>query len=271
MADDEYEIAIVRHGTTPTTRSEVFLNHRLYGEEDAPAPTDYYLWIVRNQARTVLVDTGFSADAARRRGKQVLVSPPTAYERLGVDASAELTVVVSHCHYDHLGNLDLFPAASVVVSAAELDFWTSDIARRFLISFYAEADDLAALRRAHDEGRVQTFSGTRRLAPGIEVIEVGGHTPGQAMVQVATSEGPVLLASDAVHFRRELDDDMPFTAVTDLPGLYRGLDTVRALRDQGARVVTGHDPAELDGLRRADGDLAEHVGFIGGPLDAGRP
>ena len=269
MAADEYEITIVRHGTMPTTRSEVFLNHRHYGEADGPAPTDYYLWIVRNEERTILVDTGFSAQAAARRGRQVLLPPSEAYRELGVDTTAEHTVVVSHAHYDHIGNLDLFPSASVVVSATELAFWDTDISGRFLISFHVEAEDLEALRRARAEGRVRTFTGTEELAPGVELIEVGGHTPGQSMVRVATSEGPVLLASDAVHFRRELDEDMPFASVTDLPGLYRGLDLVRQMRDEGVRVVTGHDPQELDGCRRPQGPLAEHAGIIGRPAGGG--
>ncbi|GAA4415253.1 N-acyl homoserine lactonase family protein [Georgenia halophila] len=263
MTDGTYEIAVVRHGTAPTTRRDVYLNHHLYGEDDGPSPTDYYLWVVWNEHRTVVVDTGFSEAAAAKRGKQILVAPAEAYTRLGVDTAAPHTLVVTHCHYDHLGNLDLFPAATIVMSQAERDFWFSPVAERFLIGFYAESADLATLRCADSEGRVRTFHGHTEVAPGIDLFEVGGHTPGQAMVLVSTADGPVLLASDAVHFRRELDEDMPFTAVTDLPGLYRGLDLVRAYRDEGTRVVTGHDPAELDGLRRMDGPLGEHIGFLG--------
>lgn len=261
--DATYEVAVVRHGTAPTTRREVYLNHHLYGEDDGPAPTDYYLWVVRNDERVVLVDTGFSADAAARRGKTVHLPPASAYEALGVDTSAPHTLVVTHCHYDHIGNLDLFPASSIVMSWREREFWDSPAAGRYLIGYYTEEADLAALRRADVEGRVRTFADRTDVAPGIEVVEVGGHTPGQLVLVVQTAQGRVLLASDAVHFRRELDDDMPFAAVTDLPGLYHGLEVVRRYRDDGVRVVTGHDPDELDGLRRLDGPLGRHIGFLG--------
>lgn len=265
MAEDEYEILVVRHGAAPTKRSDVYLNHKLYGEEDGPAPTHYYFWIIRNASRTVLVDTGFSARAAAERHKEVLLAPDRAYELLGVDTAAPHTLIVTHCHYDHLGNINLFPSSQILISAAELQFWKSEVARKHLIAYYAEDEELAALRRAEEEGRVNTFSGTTEVAPGIEIIEVGGHTPGQSMVRVATTEGPVLLASDAVHFHRELDDDMPFTAVTNLPDLYRGLETVRQMLKEGqvTRVLTGHDPHELDGLRRLEGPLGENVAVIG--------
>src|SRR5699024_3772482 len=124
----------------------------------------------------------------------------------------------------------------VVLSAAEQDFWNSELSKRFLIGYYVESEDLAALQRAHEEGRVSTFSGTTEVAPGIELIEVGGHTPGQCMVKVSTRDGPVLLTSDAVHFRRELVEDMPFVAVTDLPALYQGLELVRRMRESGEVV-----------------------------------
>ncbi|MFC7404604.1 N-acyl homoserine lactonase family protein [Georgenia alba] len=262
MADGTYEIAVVRHGTAPTTRREVYLNHHLYGEDDGPNPTDYYLWVIRNEARTVLVDTGFSAAAAARRGKQVLVPPAAAYEALGVDLAAPHQLIVTHCHYDHIGNVDLLPSAQIVISRTERDFWFSPMAQKLLIGYFAEEDELAALRRAEDEGRMRAFVGHAEVAPGIDLLEVGGHTPGQSVVLVETPAGRVLLASDAVHFRREMDEDMPFAAVTDLPGLYKGLDLARDYREDGVRVITGHDPAELDELRRLDGPFAEHIGLI---------
>jgi glyoxylase-like metal-dependent hydrolase (beta-lactamase superfamily II) len=70
------------------------------------------------------------------------------------------------------------------------------------------------------------------------------------MVTVPTSEGVVLLTSDAVHFAEELARDMPFVSITDLPATYLALQTVRELAAAGVvdRVISGHDPGELDDL-----------------------
>jgi glyoxylase-like metal-dependent hydrolase (beta-lactamase superfamily II) len=85
----------------------------------------------------------------------------------------------------------------------------------------------------------------RPSPPGIRVEHVGGHTPGQVIVHVTARDGPVVLTSDAVHLYEELDRDRPYAIVSDVPAMYRGYDRVRALQDEGARIVAGHDPAVM--------------------------
>ena len=41
-ADSEYQVTIVKYGTCPTARSEVYLNFSLYGEKDGPMDMDYF-------------------------------------------------------------------------------------------------------------------------------------------------------------------------------------------------------------------------------------
>jgi len=263
--DYVYEVIVVRHGTRSARRSEVFLNYAQYAEPDAPITVDYYFWVLRSATRTVLVDTGFARGPAEARGRTVLVEPGEAYRRIGVDSGQPYPVVVTHAHYDHIGNLDLFPRSPVVISGAEIDFWTSPMADKALIAHFAEPEEVATLVRIEEEGRLRRFSGSVEVAPGVVATEVGGHTPGQCMVTVPTSDGVVLLTSDAVHFTEELERDMPFIAVTDLPGMYRGLQSVRDRVAAGAvdHVLTGHDAGVLDRLESYSPELAGVAGVIG--------
>lgn len=265
VSEELYEVIVVRHGTREGRRSEVFANYAQYGEPDGPFVVDYYLWVLRSRSTTVLVDTGFARGPAETRGRTVLVDPVDAYALLGVDTSSELAVVVTHAHYDHIGNLRLFPHAEVVISRAELDFWSTPVAKKPLIGHFTEREEVAELVRAEREGRVRTFSGSTEVAHGVVVTEVGGHTPGQCMVTVPTSAGTVLLTSDAVHFAEELDRDMPFVAVTDLPAMYAGLQTVRDLVSSGSvdHVLTGHTAGVLDDLEPWNEELAGVAGVLG--------
>ena len=269
---EQYEVVIVQYGTREGHRAEVYLNYGVYGQPDGPIGMDYFVWVLRGRHRTILVDTGFSPAGGANRNRTFVRSLPEIYAALGIDTAAEQTIVVTHAHYDHIGNLDLFPKARIVMSEAEYDFWASGMRERAQFAWSTEVEELDGLAAARAEGRVELFSGARELAPGVELIEVGGHTPGQLIVRVATSEGHALVASDALHYYEEYEADMPFAYVADLPAMYAGFDRIRELVESGdvVHLVSGHDPDTLDRFRRVEeGPLAGIAATIGAAPGAG--
>lgn len=265
---DEYEVLIVRYGTRQTHRSDVYLNYAIYGEPDAPIGMDYFFWVIRNRHRTVVVDTGFSVQAGWRRGRTLIVDPAEALALLGIDRDAGPTVVVTHAHYDHIGNLALFPHSPIVMTRRELDFWGGRVAQRAQFSHSVEEVELGQLDAANKAGRIHAFAGTAVVAPGIEALEIGGHTPGQCIVVVRTPAGSVLLASDAIHYYEELERDMPFSLAANLVDMYIGFDRIRGLVADGAvkHVVSGHDPdtvSRFELLPDCPPQLSGHVAVVG--------
>jgi glyoxylase-like metal-dependent hydrolase (beta-lactamase superfamily II) len=260
-----YTVTILKHGSRSTVKSDVFLNYPIYGEDDAPIDMDYFAWIIRNEERTVLVDTGFSRKGGESRNRTFLLDLPRAYESLGIEPSESPDVVVTHAHYDHTGNLDHFPTSRIILSRSEFEFWNGPGSRHTQFQHSVEDDDLAELRRAADEGRVVLFDDTLEIAPGIELIRVGGHTPGQSVVKVDTSEGVVLLASDAIHFYEEYERDMPFTFVADLVAMYDAFEYIKRLEQSGevTHVVSGHDATTLSRFTPMAGEFAGLAATIG--------
>lgn len=245
--NDTYEVIAVRYATRETVASEVYLNHHVYREPDRPLRMDYFFWVLRNDDRTIVVDTGFTPPVGDRRGRTTTCPVPQSLRRLGIDPAGVGQLVITHAHYDHTGNLGLFTGAEVVISAAELDFWTGPYARRVQFGHSAEPPDIAELVAIEKQGRVTRFSGRHDLAPGIELLEVGGHTPGQAIALVRTATGTVVLASDAVHYYEELEQDRPFLVVADLRAMYEGFDRVSELAAaEGAVLLPGHDPEVME-------------------------
>jgi glyoxylase-like metal-dependent hydrolase (beta-lactamase superfamily II) len=173
--------------------------------------------------------------------------------------------VVTHAHYDHIGNLGLFPASPLIVAAAEYAFWTGPYADRTLVHHSVEDDEIAALRRAARQGRLRTFEDDLELAPGVRVIRLGGHTPGQSVVTVDTTAGVVLLASDSVHYYEEFERSMPFTQVTSLVDMYAGFERIRAMLATGEvdHLVCGHDPGTLARFTPVTGPLTGLAATIG--------
>jgi glyoxylase-like metal-dependent hydrolase (beta-lactamase superfamily II) len=245
-ADSQYEVLAIRYGTRQTTAAEVFLDYHSYGAPDRALRMDYFFWVARNPSRVVMIDAGFSAVGGAARGRTMLADTAESLRCAGVDPAAVGQVIVTHAHYDHVGGLPAVRHAEVVITAGEYEFWTSPMAARELFAQFIDDVAIACLRELRGSGRLTTVRGSYRVAPGIELLEVGGHTPGQAIVLIETAAGRVLLASDAVHYYEEIERDRPFSVVADVPAMYAAFDTIREIaRDRRTSVVAGHDPAVL--------------------------
>lgn len=238
------EVLAVKFGHRVTTRAQTYHNFHFYGEPDAEMDIEYFFWVVRDASGVYLVDTGFSPAVGARRRRACHATPAELLPVLGIAPDDVTAVVVSHGHWDHTGNLGQFPRAQLVMAEAEYAFWTSPLAARTQFAEHREAQEIEALRRARAQDRLTLFSGQYTLAPGLELTEVGGHTPGELIALVAAGGGTTVLASDALHFYEEVERDRPFAILADLPGMYRAYDTLAQLAAQpGTHLVAGHDPA----------------------------
>ncbi len=246
MAGPVYEVLALRYGTCLTTRAHCFLSYERYGEPDAPVRMDFFLWVLRGPERTIVVDTGFDPLVAARRRRACLLAPAQALALAGVDPAEVEHVVLTHLHYDHAGNLDAFPRASFHVHGRELDFWRGPYAGRQQFAALVEPAELAAVWSAASAGRIRRIDGDGEIARGVLALWTGGHTPGQLIVAVRGRRSIVVLASDALHFYEELDQDRPFAVLSDLQEMYAGYDLLRELAGRGAAIVPGHDPTVLE-------------------------
>lgn len=253
-----YEVAAIRYGTRETSKRECYYRWDSYGEPDAPLVMDYFFWVLRTGGEAIVVDTGYHPDVGERRGRTLVCDPVDALRRLGVDPDAVPTVILTHLHYDHSGNLDAFPNAELVVHRRELDFWSGPDAQRAQFAAVIEPDEIARVVAAEREGRLRILDGDGEVAPGISSICVGGHSPGQIVLTIDGDRGPVVLASDAAHYYEELELDRPFEILVDLPAMYAGYETVRRLvaERSGAALVVGHDPEVMNRFPAVDGDAA---------------
>lgn len=256
-------VLVVRYGTLKSNRAHIFLNYHLYDEPDARQDLDYFFWIIDDPVGIVLVDTGFSRGVGNTRGRQMLIDPVQVVEELGRRPEDVFSIIVTHAHYDHIGNLRHFPNATLYVTAAEYNFWASPTAEHVQFAKLSETSEIEELQRAAQDGRLTTFDREMMVTENVRVELVGGHTPGQSIVTVATRDGDVLIASDAVHLLEELDRDMPFIAAANLPAMYAAFRLIKTRVAGGAILLSGHDPSTLSLFPPLEGPLGRFISVAG--------
>jgi glyoxylase-like metal-dependent hydrolase (beta-lactamase superfamily II) len=235
-----HEILAVRYGTVHSTKSDLFLRYGSYREPDAPQDMDFFFYVLRRDGEVTLIDTGFAPADAPPRGRECLIAPEDALATMGIERESVARVIVTHCHWDHIGNLDLFTNADLYVPERELEFWSAPVARNVQFWAHTEEHAIAQVERARLQKRVSATGADEEIVPGIRVISVGGHSPGQQIVVV---DGTVILASDAAHLYEELELERPFGVVVDLREMVEAYALIKELAAApGAVVVPGHDP-----------------------------
>lgn len=255
------------HNADPAVRATWMANMFL--------PADAFDWplnavVVRSRKQTILLDAGLGLDPdlhLPRAGQFV--------QRLAaadIDLSAVTDIVLTHLHMDHIGGLlvegvkeKLRPDLKIHAAAAEISFWANPdfsltaMPEGFPAALRATAKHFLELYR----DQIQTFDEQYEVAPGVTVRRTGGHTPGHAVIRVASGDEALTFAGDAV-----------FTVGFDQPDWYNGfehdpeeaarvrVDLLRQLADTRELLVATHLPFPSLGRVAIAGDAFRWVPVI---------
>jgi glyoxylase-like metal-dependent hydrolase (beta-lactamase superfamily II) len=264
---DTYEIYAIQYGHHDRKARENFLGADPH--DDTDMPLDYYVWAIVGNGHTFVLDTGFAHDMANKRGRQLVRPVADGLRAIGIDPARVRDVIVSHMHYDHAGNIPLFPAARFHIQDAEMEFATGRAMCDPAIGGIFEPDHVCHMVRNVFDGRVQFHDGETELAPGVTLHHVGGHTKGLQVVRVKTARGYVVLASDAAHLYANLESNRPFPIVFDIDDYLEGFATIRKLASSEAHIVPGHDPLVLARYPLAKDGIAGIVRLDAEPRSTG--
>lgn len=148
-------------------------------------------------------------------------------------APADISVVfLTHLHFDHAHNIDLFARAKVLVSRAEWDYAKrpddGDLFMPWGIHAQLEQHDL------------DLIEGEGEVAHGITYFPAPGHTPGSFAIGLETDRlGTVVIAGDAIKYAKEAINAACDMAFGGAAAGTRSIERILAMAD---RIVPGHFP-----------------------------
>jgi N-acyl homoserine lactone hydrolase len=175
---------------------------------------------------------------------------PAQLAKIGLKTDDIKYVVLGHMHLDHGGNISQFPNATLVVQNDELKAaWWPDVG----YSLYYIPGDFEVTKKMNVirlEGDLDMFGdGSFRL------FKAPGHTPGsQFAVLRLKNTGPVILTSDTVYLKENLDKNLipPIPGTWSPQGMYEGYQRIRLIRDsEGAQLFMAHDPELFKAAKHA--------------------
>jgi glyoxylase-like metal-dependent hydrolase (beta-lactamase superfamily II) len=202
----EFELTVLSDGhlTVPTrflarNASEAEIASAI-GVSTATVMPPCNVTLVRTPSETILIDVGSGPHYMPGAGKLA-----ENMEAAGIDRHSISKVVFSHAHPDHLwGLLDdfddtpMFPNASFLISAAELNFWSAQDA---ISRLPEDRQNFAAGARRNLErikGKLETMKPGQEIAAGIQVLDTSGHTAGHICVELSSGRESVVVLSDAL-------------------------------------------------------------------------
>lgn len=236
---EPYEVFAIRYAERDAMHNEHILNR---DPHNGPSPMDYFVWAIRGNGRTIVVDVGFEEKEATARGRKLLRSPAEGLNAIGIDSKEVEDVVVTHLHYDHSGTVSDFPKAKFYLQEREMQFATGKHMGHKVFNVAYALDYVFDMIRNVYDNRVVFVDGTQEIAPGVTLHHVGGHTDGLQVVRVPTKRGWIVLASDASHYYMNMRTENPFPLVYSVGDMVQGYRTMESLADSPRHIVPGHDP-----------------------------
>lgn len=225
--------------------------HMNWGQIMAPLCDGYhgvvpvFCFLIEGPDEFIMFDTGYKFDNVPAK---IIFQPDRQKEDAsiarqlrehGCEPEDIKTVIISHLHHDHTGNMDLFPNAEFIVQEKELLGTTYPVGSQAIGVAFEDWQKFVP--------RFRLIDGDFEIRDGIKLYLTPGHTEGHQAAVVNTSMGKCAIMGDACYMYGGLSRRFP--------------DQFDDLIDKTVTVMSGAEPGtpEHDAMKVAVPALAEYM------------
>lgn len=216
-------------------------------------------WLIKHPDGWLLWDTGVpQAALSDPRGWSTLPklivyhldrSIEDQLAQLGLETSSIGRVAISHTHGDHIGNVSLFPEATLLMQRAEHDWIYSGDGPN------DNVNQLMALARKliGTPGKLQLIDGDLDVFGdgSVTLVATPGHTPGhQSLLIRLRNSGFIILSGDVAHLEENFEHDVVPSLNTSKPESIASMDRIKSMiAKYQAKLFINHDKNQTDRLK----------------------
>lgn len=194
---NNYSLWMLEYANCPTqpVSSIVYSKHN----EGVQLLTYTYL-VMKSEGRIAMVDVGYNyqgtnKEKADRFGLINWQSPKAVLAKIDLAPEDVDTILITHAHFDHMGNLNAFPNAHFYIQKKELDEWhrVFNLEEKFsFLTIATDPSDIAVADELVSNGRMTLIEGyVEDILPGISMLPYyNSHTFGSQMIIINNEPEP---------------------------------------------------------------------------------
>jgi N-acyl homoserine lactone hydrolase len=205
----------VKYGESAFPASQIFKDDKT----GRSFPFSWMFYAIKAGKDIILIDTGFSDKNLAKSFGVKFLPYQNELAATGITEETVTAIVLTHTHFDHAGNIDLYPNASIVVNSR---------------------DKNSKAFKTTDASKITFFESSYQILPGITIHHAGGHTSGSSYVELIVNGKKFILTGDEAYLPENVLKIIPVGAFYDTAANVKFLTMAR---DSGAEILTFHDPS----------------------------
>ena len=242
-------------GSTMATRSRPDVKHTFYR-------LPVMCILIEHENGYILYDTGSNQNSMRGHWPESLQEAYELHQTLEQNIQVQLalcgvkpedinTVILSHMHFDHTGNVHLFKHADIY--APKADFTMAQT----LVHASLDSASYAGYCKKDMEVPVRQYQLVEddfEIIPGVKVINLPGHTPGLLGLMITLEhEGNFLFPMDAVYTNEIYGPPAKASGLLhERTQYFASIEKVRRLqKEYHAQMIPAHDWDMFQTLKKA--------------------
>jgi N-acyl homoserine lactone hydrolase len=208
-------------------------------------------WLVETKKDKILVDTGMcNTQRAEKFHYPGSIQIPDqkidkALLKMGIHPDEITKIILTHLHWDHCQNIDLFKNARIYIQKKELEF-ASNPSSDYKRSYEQGYKEIKPPFEGQD---FEILDGDFVLDEEISIFLTTGHSPGHQIVLVNTDSQKIVIAGDAIlHYDnliRDQENNFKY-----LPGRHKDtketIESIEKIISLGDLILPGHDISVFD-------------------------